>query len=108
MNRYIFHINRFIARIGSFLALRRGSIASVVRFPVDADRLTAEMAWWLNRFLPAAVGTAAVEVNQDFARLGTVALADDAAIFQFVHDARRAAVAEAQAAVQIGRASCRG
>src|ERR1035437_6959775 len=53
-----------------------------------------------NRALPAAIGTAAVEVNQDFARLGTVALTDDAAIFQFVHDARGAAVTEAQAAVQ--------
>src|ERR1035437_7870523 len=53
-----------------------------------------------NRAFPAAFGTAAVEVNQDFARLGTVALADDAAILQFVHDARGAAVTEAQAALQ--------
>ena len=41
-----------------------------------------------------------VEVNQDFARFGTPALADDAAVFQFVHDARGAAVTEAQTALQ--------
>ncbi len=54
----------------------------------------------LNGFLPAAVMAFAVEVDQDFARLGTFALADNAAIFQLVHDARGAAVAEAQATLQ--------
>ena len=48
----------------------------------------------------AAVRAAAVEVNQDFTRFRAVARADDAAIFQFVHNARGAAVAEAQAALQ--------
>ena len=46
------------------------------------------------------IGTIAVEVYQDFAGLGTVALADDAAIFQLVYDARGAAVAEPQAALE--------
>src|SRR5665213_3828788 len=52
-----------------------------------------------NRFLSAAVRAAAVEVNQNVARLRAFAGADDAAIFQFVHDARGAGVAEAQAAL---------
>src|SRR5665213_231113 len=52
-----------------------------------------------NRFLSAAVRAAAVEVNQNVARLRAFARTDDAAIFQFVHDARGAGVAEAQAAL---------
>src|ERR1035438_870219 len=53
-----------------------------------------------HRTLPRAVMTFAVEVNQDFARLGAFALADDAAVFQFIHDASGSAVAEAQATLQ--------
>ena len=49
-----------------------------------------------HRFLSAAIGAAAVEINQNFARLGAFARTDDAAAFQFVHDARGAAVAEPQ------------
>src|ERR1035437_7820214 len=52
-----------------------------------------------NRALPAAIRAAAVEVYQDFARLGAFAGADDAAAFEFVHDARSAGVAETQAAL---------
>jgi hypothetical protein len=49
----------------------------------------------LHRALAAAVGARAVQVNQDVPRLGAFAGADDAATFQFVHDARGAGVAEA-------------
>src|ERR1039458_3030696 len=49
-----------------------------------------------NGTLPAAVRARAVQINQNVARLGAFAGADDAAIFQFVHDARRPRVAEAQ------------
>ena len=47
----------------------------------------------LNRALPAAIGAAAVQINQDVARLGTFAGADDAPALQFVHNARGAGVA---------------
>src|ERR1022692_2685190 len=53
-----------------------------------------------HRLLPRAVVAFAVQVNQDFARFGAFALADDTAIFQFIHDARGPAVAEAQATLQ--------
>src|ERR1017187_2375446 len=53
----------------------------------------------LHRALRTAVGAAAVEIYQDFARLGSLAGADDAAAFEFVHDARGAGVAEAQPAL---------
>src|SRR5258708_3770754 len=53
-----------------------------------------------HRALPRAVVAFAIEVDQDFARLRAFALTDDAAILQFVHDARGAAVAETQAALQ--------
>ena len=46
----------------------------------------------LHRLLPAAVHSGAVQINQNVARLGTFAGADDAAAFQFVHDARGAAL----------------
>src|ERR1051325_2740460 len=48
----------------------------------------------------AAVGAAAIEVHQDFAGFGAVRWADDAAVFKFIHHARGAAVAQAQAALQ--------
>ena len=57
-----------------------------------------------HRFLPAAIGAFAVQVNQDVARFGAFAGADDAAVFEFVHDARGAAVAQAQAALEQGDA----
>src|SRR5216117_4035316 len=50
--------------------------------------------------LPAAVGAGAVEINQDVPRLRAFARADEAAVFQFIHDARGAGVAETQAALQ--------
>ena len=50
--------------------------------------------------LPRPVGAPAVQIDQNIARLGAFARADDAAVFQFIHDARGAAVAEAQAALQ--------
>src|SRR5438034_9854884 len=50
--------------------------------------------------LSLAVGAGAVEVNQNVARFGAFAGADDAAVFQLVHDARRAGVAEAQPALK--------
>src|ERR1039458_5248367 len=53
----------------------------------------------LHRALRGDSGAAAVEIYQDFARLGTLAGADDAAAFEFVHDARGAGVAEAQTAL---------
>src|ERR1035437_4625605 len=52
-----------------------------------------------HRALRAAVRAAAVEVYQNFARLGALAGADDATAFEFVHDARGPGVAEAQAAL---------
>ena len=58
----------------------------------------------LNRALIAAVGAAAIQIDQNIARFGAFARADDAAIFQFIHDARGAGVAEAQAALQQGDA----
>src|SRR5450755_1852666 len=53
-----------------------------------------------HRALPRAVVAFTVQVNQDFARLGAFAFADDAPVLQFVHDARGAAIAEAEAALQ--------
>ena len=47
-----------------------------------------------------AVGVAVVEINENLARLRADARADDPAILNFVHDARGAAVAEFQAALQ--------
>ncbi len=41
-----------------------------------------------NRALPRAIRATAVQINQDVARFCAFAGADDAAIFQFVHDAR--------------------
>ena len=41
-----------------------------------------------------------VEINQDFPPFCAIAGADDAAVLKFVHDAGRAAVAEAQAPLQ--------
>ena len=52
----------------------------------------------------AAVGSFAVEVNQDVAGLGAPARADDAAVLQLVHDPRGSAIAQAQAALQQGHA----
>src|ERR1017187_5084911 len=53
----------------------------------------------LHRALRAAVGTRAVQINQYVPWLGAFARADDAAAFQFVHDARGAGVAEPQPAL---------
>ena len=50
--------------------------------------------------LSLAVCAAAVQINEDVARLGAFAGADDAAVLQFIHDARGAAIAEAQAALE--------
>src|SRR5882724_10111243 len=50
--------------------------------------------------LAAAIRATLVEVDENFTRLRAVALADDAAVLQFVHDARGAPVAEAQTALQ--------
>src|ERR1700690_1755579 len=49
-----------------------------------------------HRFLPAAIGAATVQINQYVPRLGALAGPDDAAVFQFVHDASRARVTQAQ------------
>src|SRR5260370_14664612 len=43
---------------------------------------------------------AAVQVNQNVPRFGAFAGADDAAVFQLIHDAGGAAIAEAQTALQ--------
>src|ERR1700680_4769761 len=59
--------------------------------PANEHTLTAD---------PASVGALAVEVDQDFAGLGAVAGADEAAVFQLIHDARGAAIAETQASLQ--------
>src|ERR1017187_7750707 len=53
-----------------------------------------------HRLLSAAVHSRAVQINQNVARLRAFAGADDAAAFQFVHDARGAGVAEAQPALE--------
>src|SRR5687768_11053588 len=49
-----------------------------------------------------AVSAGAVQINQNVARLGAFAGADDAAIFEFVHNAGSARIAEAQAPLQEG------
>jgi len=51
-----------------------------------------------------SVSTGPVEVDQDVARLSAFARANNAAIFQFIHDAGGAGVAEAQPALQQGYA----
>ena len=51
-----------------------------------------------------AVRAPTIQIDQNVARLGAFARADDAAVFQFVHDARGAGIAEAQAALQQGDA----
>src|SRR5579862_1064766 len=53
----------------------------------------------LNGLLPAAIRTGAVQIDQDITRLGALAGADDAAVFQFVHDARGTGVTKAQPAL---------
>src|SRR3979411_15430 len=54
------------------------------------------------RIAATAVGAAAVEVDKNVARFGAFAGADDAAVFQFIHDAGGAGVAQAQAALHEG------
>src|SRR5579872_6228013 len=51
---------------------------------------------------PAAIRPAAVEVDQNIARLGAFAGANDAAVFQLVHNARGSGVAQAQASLHEG------
>ena len=51
----------------------------------------------LHRFLPPAIVALAVKVYEDVARFGTFAGADDAAAFEFIHDARGAGVTKTQA-----------
>lgn len=62
-----------------------------------ADKLSALQS---NRLLARTIHAGAVQINQDVARLGTLAGADDAPVLQFVHDARGSGVAEAQPALQ--------
>lgn len=50
--------------------------------------------------LAPAVRTSAIQINEDVARLGALAGADNAPVLQFIHDARGAAVAEAEAALE--------
>src|SRR5437899_9296592 len=50
--------------------------------------------------LPRAIGAGAVEVDENVARFSAFAGADDAAVFEFVHDAGGAAIAEAEASLQ--------
>ena len=54
----------------------------------------------LHRLLPPAIVPFAVQINQDVPRLGAFAGPDDPATFEFIHDARGAGVAQAQAALQ--------
>ena len=49
--------------------------------------------------LPIAIRAAAVQIDENIARFGAFAWADDAAILQFIHDAGGAGVTEAQAAL---------
>jgi hypothetical protein len=48
----------------------------------------------------AAVGTGAVEVDEDVAGFGAIAGADNAAVLQLIHDAGGAAVTESQSALE--------
>ena len=50
----------------------------------------------LDGALAAAVGTTAIQIDQNIPRLGAFAGADHAAIFQFIHDARRPRVTQPQ------------
>src|SRR2546428_6965813 len=54
--------------------------------------------------LSPAISAGAVEIDQDVARFGAFARADDAAVFQFVHDTRGTRVTEAQTALEQGDA----
>src|SRR5882724_10081791 len=52
------------------------------------------------RILGPAIGSAAVQIDQNIPRFRPVAGADDPAVFQFIHNARGAAIAKAQAPLQ--------
>ena len=51
----------------------------------------------------AAIGAAAVQVNEDVARFGAFAGPNNAAVLQFIHDAGGAAIAEGASGVEGGR-----
>src|SRR5438874_882227 len=52
------------------------------------------------QLLPCPVGAGAVQVDQDIARFSALTRAHDSAIFEFIHDARRAAIAKTEAALK--------
>src|SRR5690242_12448994 len=54
----------------------------------------------LLRFDGRAVRAGPIQIDKDVSRLGPFARANDAAIFQFVHDTGRATVAEPQSPLQ--------
>src|SRR4051794_2964549 len=56
------------------------------------------------RITATAVGAATVEVDENVARFSALAGADNAAVFQFIHDARGTGVTQAQAALHEGDA----
>jgi hypothetical protein len=60
---------------------------------------TTTTGWFAEVF-----GAGAVEVDEDVAGFSAFAGADDAAVFEFVHDAGGAGVAEAEAALEEGDA----
>ena len=47
-----------------------------------------------------SISALSIEIDQDIAGLGAFACADDAAIFEFVHDPGSAAIAEPETALQ--------
>jgi hypothetical protein len=49
--------------------------------------------------LTMSIRSAAIEVNQDVSRLSSFARTDNAAVFQFIHNARRSGVSEPEAAL---------
>src|SRR5690349_13964743 len=91
-------------KFGSAAAAVPASSALVLRPAIPPRRAPRELeakpaCAALNR-LRIAIGAAAVEIDQNIARLRAFARADNAAVFQFIHDARRASITEAQPPLQ--------
>src|SRR5260370_25152232 len=71
--------------------------SDISRITHHASRITFHVSARLRR-LP--IGSRTIQINQYIPRLGAFAGADDAAVFQLVHNAGGAAIADAQSPLQ--------
>src|SRR5437870_914773 len=86
-------------RVQAFSATSGALSLSRIRLTHYVSRIT----YHVSRFtfhLPHSIRPCSIQINQYISRLGALTGADDAAVFQFVHDAGGAAIAEAQTPLQ--------